>query len=201
MPTPTLGIAQWLYGRLNELLSWLVSLGLSGKLRWVAEYWLVFVVGILLFGISIDLVVYVVRYRPHIKWARRIKAMRDASARRKAASRVADDSAAMPPRKREAPPQDKRRVPPASPEHKPTMQDEPPTRAREQGASPRRQPDAPTRPQAPPPKRSPASRAELFQPAPPAERYDDEPRTYDSSNATRAGQGRVPRKPHDDAPS
>ena len=179
MPFPVVGLAEWMYSRANDLFGWLVSLGLSGKLKWIAKDWMTFVIGIVLFGIAIDVLVHFVRYRPDRKWRRWIRRLRNRQPGRGEGASHAGGRAA-----RQSEPAageyTSRPAAPSAPRSAPTIAlggarvgaD----RTRREGEELLRQP---TR-RLP----SPVSSAELFQPAPPAEEYDAEPSTAQPARRT-----------------
>lgn len=57
------GLIEVLFSWLNHVFSWLVSLGMAGKLEWLSAYWplLVLIIGLVCF--AVDLAVWLLRYR------------------------------------------------------------------------------------------------------------------------------------------
>lgn len=200
MPVAVLALIDWMYARMNDLFGWLISLGLSGKLKWVARDWIALVVAIVLLGLVIDGAVYIVRYRPYRRWKRALVRLADGlrgGSGKEAAKRgrgsvksaaleeggsVRGERALPPPAEepvtqpgRRAHTAPSTRTEPAAPRPSPTRTG--PAAERTRAAAPQPAPDRPT-------KKSGPSSAELFQPAPPMEEYDGEPRTYEPAKKT-----------------
>lgn len=61
---PSGGLMEMLFSWLNHVFSWLVSLGVSGRLNWLADNWPVLVLVIGLLCVAVDIGIWILRYRP-----------------------------------------------------------------------------------------------------------------------------------------
>lgn len=152
----------WIFERFNALFGWLLSLGMGGKLDWVARDWLNLVLLIVILGVILDLAVYFVRYRPDRAWRRFF------SKRSRAVPHPSGNRA--------APARDK-------PLDITVNRPAPSTASTEQATGIFRMP---ARPAGASPTRA-VSPAERFQPAPPREGYDAEPTTLEPRTGTPRG--------------
>ncbi len=176
MPTAVLALVEGVYNWMNDLFGWIVSLGMSGRLGWIARDWKAFVLGIVIFGLAIDMVVYIARYRPDRAWRAAIVRLFDGQRKNKKTEAHGQPVKAREKGETNSQPAARK----AAPIEEPTLSLADARRAKpEPPTVPRAAPRAPT----PRPKAGPSS-AELFQPAPPMEGYDGEPTTFEPGKST-----------------